>query len=332
MACNHQGPPKGSLTRREALRSFANGFGMLGLAGLLAQEQRAYALDAALAGPLAVRPAQFTPRAKNLIFLFMSGGPSHVDTFDPKPRLTAENGKPFGMKMEPTQFNNNGSTLGSPWEFQAHGRSGLPVSFTGGFHPLPRLQFALSLPLGVEGLGEWFDLEFTESAERLDGEATRRRLQQELPAEFQLLSVEPVPVFGPSLSQEVVASHWRFVLRPLAAPEDGRQGVGSGPGGPEPADWDRAIGELLEAEALPWNDQDKKGRPRQRDCRSALLALRRLAPPEPDGRVSLELKAAIDPQGRGLRPEQIQFWLAQRLGFSLELEAVQRQALQLRAC
>ena len=49
----------------------------------------------------------------------MDGGPSQVDTFDPKPRLTAEHGQPFEMKMEPTQFNNNGNTLGSPVEVPA---------------------------------------------------------------------------------------------------------------------------------------------------------------------------------------------------------------------
>jgi len=58
----------------------------------------------------------------------MDGGPSQVDTFDPKPRLDRENGQPFGMKMEPTQFNNNGNTLASPWKFQQHGESGIPVS------------------------------------------------------------------------------------------------------------------------------------------------------------------------------------------------------------
>ena len=58
----------------------------------------------------------------------MDGGPSQIDTFDPKPRLTREHGKPFGLKMEPTQFNNNGNTLGSPWAFRQHGQSGIPVS------------------------------------------------------------------------------------------------------------------------------------------------------------------------------------------------------------
>src|SRR6266404_2201709 len=55
-------------------------------------------------------------------------GVSAMDSFDPKPLLTKEHGQKFKMKMEPTQFNNNGSTLGSPWEFKNYGQSGLPVS------------------------------------------------------------------------------------------------------------------------------------------------------------------------------------------------------------
>jgi hypothetical protein len=58
----------------------------------------------------------------------MDGGPSQVDTFDPKPLLNREHGKPFKLKMEPTQFNNNGSTFGSPWHFRQYGGSGIPVS------------------------------------------------------------------------------------------------------------------------------------------------------------------------------------------------------------
>ena len=58
----------------------------------------------------------------------MDGGVSQVDSFDPKPRLTAEHGQPFKMKMEPTQFNNNGSTFGSPWNFKQYGQCGAWVS------------------------------------------------------------------------------------------------------------------------------------------------------------------------------------------------------------
>lgn len=120
------------LSRREMLRRCANGFGAIALAALLDDEGRA--ADAMPGtglpggGSLAPRPPHFPARARNVIFLYMDGGPSQVDTFDPKPRLLRESGQPFAMKMEPTQFNNNGLTLGSPWAFKEHGRSGIPVS------------------------------------------------------------------------------------------------------------------------------------------------------------------------------------------------------------
>jgi hypothetical protein len=58
----------------------------------------------------------------------MDGGPSQVDTFDPKPLLNKQHGQPFAVKIEPTQFNNNGNTFGSPWKFAQHGESSIPVS------------------------------------------------------------------------------------------------------------------------------------------------------------------------------------------------------------
>ncbi|MEM1226233.1 MAG: DUF1501 domain-containing protein [Planctomycetota bacterium] len=69
-------------------------------------------------------------RAKNVIFLYMDGGPSQVDTFDPKPMLDQYNGKDPGalFNVEPTQFNNTGKLLASPWKFAQHGESGIPVS------------------------------------------------------------------------------------------------------------------------------------------------------------------------------------------------------------
>ena len=114
---------KQSLTRREMLARCANGFGGVALASLLANEAVAKPTN-----PLAPKPSHFPAKAKSIIFLYMDGGPSHVDTFDPKPRLTKENGKPFGLKMEATQFNNRGKTLASPWKFQHYGQSGIPVS------------------------------------------------------------------------------------------------------------------------------------------------------------------------------------------------------------
>ena len=113
-----------TVNRRRALRTFANGFGMLGLAGLLDREARA----AASANPLAVQSPPFAARAKRVIFLFMSGGPSHVDTFDPKPRLDGDNGKPLPFAMPHLVRTKTGNLLRSPFKFRKHGESGIEVS------------------------------------------------------------------------------------------------------------------------------------------------------------------------------------------------------------
>lgn len=106
------------------LRQSALGFGSVALASLAADSPAAATAD----NPLASRPTHFEPSATSVIFLYMDGGVSQVDSFDPKPRLTELNGQPFPVKMEPTQFNNNGATLGSPWTFENYGESGIPVS------------------------------------------------------------------------------------------------------------------------------------------------------------------------------------------------------------
>ena len=113
------------LNRRELLFRAANGFGGLALAAMLAE-------DAAGAGrsldPMLVRAPHFEPKAKSVIFLFMDGGPSHVDTFDPKPRLREENGKPLPLKLPRTANASNTTLLGSFWDFHKYGQSGMEVS------------------------------------------------------------------------------------------------------------------------------------------------------------------------------------------------------------
>ena len=127
----------GAFSRRDWLRRTANGFGAVALASLM-REWQGGAADGAEAREtqakgvrpdvFGAKPSHFPAKAKHVIFLYMDGGPSQVDTFDPKPRLKQENGKPFAMKIEPTQFNNNGATLGSPWDFKQYGESGLWIS------------------------------------------------------------------------------------------------------------------------------------------------------------------------------------------------------------
>jgi len=114
-------------TRRQMLANCGLGFGAVALQALLGDWARAET-PAASKSPLAPRPPHFPPKVKSVIFLYMDGGVSQVDSFDPKPLLQKDSGKPFKMKMEPTQFNNNGNTLGSPWAFKNYGKSGIPVS------------------------------------------------------------------------------------------------------------------------------------------------------------------------------------------------------------
>jgi len=118
------------LSRRELLTRSVNGFGAAALAALLAQDGRAEVPGSgkSAAAPFGPKKPHFEPKAKNVIVLFMDGGPSQVDTFDPKPLLEKYHGKPFPTKVEPTQFNNVGKTLASPWKFKKCGQSGLPVS------------------------------------------------------------------------------------------------------------------------------------------------------------------------------------------------------------
>jgi len=109
--------PAEFLRRREFLQRGAMGFGSIALTSLLSEEAKAEA-----------RPTHFPAKAKNVIFLYMDGGVSQVDSFDPKERLAKENGQKPKFKVDKTVFNNNGNILKSPWEFKRYGESGIPVS------------------------------------------------------------------------------------------------------------------------------------------------------------------------------------------------------------
>jgi len=112
--------------RRRFLSDLGAGFGSLALAGLLADESTAVDND----DVLAPRPSAVIPRAKRVIMLFMFGGPSHIDSFDPKPRLVAEHGRPLPFaKPRVLSFPlRHGNLVGSPFRFRRHGASGAAVS------------------------------------------------------------------------------------------------------------------------------------------------------------------------------------------------------------
>ncbi len=110
--------------RRQILKNSAVGFGQLALTALLQHTCRA----GLTANPLAAKRPHHPPRAKRVVFLFMKGGPSHVDTFDPKPQLDRADGKPPPFELPRVTFAKQGALLKSPWKFRRYGESGLPVS------------------------------------------------------------------------------------------------------------------------------------------------------------------------------------------------------------
>ena len=113
------------ITRREMLTRAGTGLGTLGLAGLLAESGDLQA--ASPTSSLASRATHFAPRARRVIHLFMNGGPSQVDTFDPKPSLDKYHGqRPPNANLKTER--RTGGLFKSPFKFQRHGQSGVEVS------------------------------------------------------------------------------------------------------------------------------------------------------------------------------------------------------------
>jgi hypothetical protein len=127
MTIPHQG-----LSRREVLCRIGGGFGALALTSVFAEAGLLTALPSAAtrtSNPLAPRPPHFPARAKRLIFLFMNGAPSHVDTFDPKPALARHAGQPLPERMQVAGARrNNGQLMPSPFRARPCGQSGIEVA------------------------------------------------------------------------------------------------------------------------------------------------------------------------------------------------------------
>lgn len=113
-------------TRRAMLRNSACGFGQVALSALLAGG--AHAAPDPATGTATDRPPHFRPRAKRIIFLFMWGGPSHIDTFDPKPRLKIDDGQPISSESTSGNKTKTGNALASPFRFARHGDGGVWIS------------------------------------------------------------------------------------------------------------------------------------------------------------------------------------------------------------
>lgn len=202
-------------------------------------------------------------------------------------------------------------------------RSELPVSYSGGFHPLPRLQIALALPLGVEGLGEWMDIDFFEE---INPVTMKETLQQYLPKGIHLLQSISIPIQKAKLSQELVQANWHFQLQW----ENGLK--------LDFEKWEYAIKKIVNSKELIWIDTDKKGRSRKRDLKPELKKLHvtqnkiknnHLTHEET---ISIELQSLISPIGQSIKPMHIKHLLTKSLGHSITIKDIKRSKLILKKC
>src|SRR5262245_63198507 len=131
MSIYHHGPRASdrSLSRRQLLCRCGMGMGALALANLMGQLGMAAPVTPAAGpiNPLSPKQPQFAGKAKRVIHLFMNGGPSQVDTFDPKPMLDKFAGKALPMDYLPTE-RKTGAAMASPFKFKKHGKSGIEIS------------------------------------------------------------------------------------------------------------------------------------------------------------------------------------------------------------
>ncbi len=127
MSRDHRPTFDPSLSRRDLLRRGGMGFGLLGLAGLATEESARAGGGGATKNPLTPRSPHFPGKARQVVHLFMNGGPSQVDTFDPKPLLEKYHGKPTPSPNLRTE-RKTGAVMRSPYSFKKYGQSGLEVS------------------------------------------------------------------------------------------------------------------------------------------------------------------------------------------------------------
>ena len=114
-------------TRRRMLSQTGTGLGLIGLHALLGGAGPSAAASE-LISPLAPRQPQFPAKAKHIIHIYLNGGPSQVDTFDPKPMLAKYHGKPLPQDQKLTTERHTGAAMASPFSFQKYGQCGMEVS------------------------------------------------------------------------------------------------------------------------------------------------------------------------------------------------------------
>ena len=201
-------------------------------------------------------------------------------------------------------------------------RAGLPISFTGGFHPGPRISPANALPLGVTSSGEVIDFELKTV---MDPEDFRQQLAAQLPAEIPLYHVEPVSLQEPSATKRLdQAEYW------LAISQEDPQGAA--------ADWPSWIAAVRDMQTFMWEKTTKSGQVQTVNLRERLYQID-LAPataPRPvamgrDGGTVVRMVGSCRNDGNLLRPEQVLWMIETAAGQPLKLEQIHRSRLVFRS-
>ncbi len=202
-------------------------------------------------------------------------------------------------------------------------RSELPISYSEGFHPLPRLQVALALPLGTEGLGELMDIDFSKE---INHSFVQKCLQECLPNGINIIHTEVIPITKISLAKQLQQANWSFNL------------IINSPKNFKLENLRKAINNLLDSEKLIWTDTDKKGRKRERDFRPELKRIyigKGKGSSKEDSyhkKISIELESLISPIGQSVKPDHIRHWLSKNIDNTLEIADIKRNELILKKC
>ncbi|MHB1533997.1 MAG: TIGR03936 family radical SAM-associated protein [Acidimicrobiales bacterium] len=197
------------------------------------------------------------------------------------------------------------------WE-RAFRRLELPLAYTEGFSPRPKVSFGLALPTGHESLAEYLDMETTDGL--LEVASLPARLSGALPSGLDVTAAAWIPPGSASLQESVTSCTWRWIAAPSASATSASATSASAR-----AELASRVTGLLAAEEVVV-DRIRKGQPYTDDIRQGVLALSVLGPVDPDPRSGVWLEATLTTQPRGLRPSEV---LA-ALGSDLEERDVRR--------
>ena len=209
-------------------------------------------------------------------------------------------------------------------------RADLPISFTGGFHPLPRISLANALPLGVTSTGEIVDFELTES---MDADLFREKLAAQLPENMPIYRVESIDVKAPSANQLLEAAEYVITVAVAGAlPENEIFDMeNTAPVSVAPdAHWEAWVKAIVETEAFWWDHTTKSGKTQQVNLRDRLQKLELVDPSsdtQAEGKAVLRYTGSCRNDGNLLRVEHIVLMLEQVSQLEVQILQVQRRQL-----